>query len=215
MSFKNWFAKNVAGAGAYGEAMGRSTGENGLALGRTLYLGHGKSTKKASKGVFENAESMAAHGFVVYCRDSSVQPPATDSSSLSVLTRAAGVAFATKIAMNAANCFRDPENIRKFCRSIGASNAAYLERASPDVPMDLLTQFIQIEMPSTVTKVLDLGQPGSGDVFGVFLVEISKRSEFGSIGFQRRGLLGFDMLVTTLAEETVTAVRGAAQQFNF
>ena len=215
MGLKNWLARSVAGVDGYGNTMGRSTGENGLALGRTLYLGHGKSERKTIDCVFENAESMVKQGFDLYCRDSSKLAPAADSSNLSVLTRTAGVAFATTIAMNTANCFSNPENIRSFCRSIGSSNAAYLKEASPDIPMELFTQFLKIEVPPSVTKLVDLDRPGSGDLFGVYLLEISKRSGLASIGFQRRGILGFDDWVTTLAEQTVTAVQGAARQFGF
>jgi hypothetical protein len=41
VGMKDWLAKNVAGASAYGEVMGRLSVKNGYALGRQLYLGQG------------------------------------------------------------------------------------------------------------------------------------------------------------------------------
>ena len=142
-------------------------------------------------------------------------PGAEDSSRLSVLTRAAGVAFASIIAMDAANCFKNREHILSFCRTLGASNATYVEMMSPDIPIELLILFMRIEVPATISKVLDLTHPGSADLFGVYLGEISKQYGSGSIGFRRSGIVGFGALVTTLSEHTVTAVQGAARQFGF
>jgi hypothetical protein len=215
MGVKDWFAKNVAGAGGYGDVMGRSTAENGLALGRTLYLGHGILPGKSIQCVFEDADSMISKGYTVYCVNPSEPPPSADPSKLSVLTRAAGVAFAARVAMNAANCFRKPENPTNFRRSLGASNAAFLKQNSNDVPMELLTHFVRMELPRTVTKALDLARPGTGDMFGAILLEVSRQNQMGSAGFQRRGIVGFDTWAVSLAEETVSSVQKAAQEFGW
>jgi len=50
MGLKNWFAKNVGGAGGYGDAMGRAAAKNGLALGRTLFMGHGTQSGSRLSG---------------------------------------------------------------------------------------------------------------------------------------------------------------------
>lgn len=215
MGLKDWVAKNVAGAGAYGDSMGRSTAENGLALGRTLYVGHGISEQRTSIVVFDDAKSMLARGFKLYCTDSTTLPPSEDSSQLSLLTRAAGVAFAARVAMNVAQCFRTDENTTKFRRSLGASNAAYVGRHSPDLPMELVMHFVRMDAPKNVTQMLDLMRPGSGDLLGAILLEISRQLRTGSVGFRRTGVVGFDTWATSLAEQTVTSIQKAAQQFGW
>jgi hypothetical protein len=215
MGLRDWLAKNVAGAGAYGDSMGRSTAENGLALGRTLYLGHGKHTGVPSRFFFDDAESMISHGYSVYCDDPSRMPPNEDYSQLSVLTRAAGVAFAARVAMNAAQCFKNPENLSNFRKSLGASNAAYLSKNSPDLPMEIFTQFVRLEVPRGITQVLDLKWPGSRDLFGIILLHVSEQHEGASVGFQREGILGYKASVVPLVEETISAVQRAALEFSW
>ena len=215
MGLKDWFAKDAPGAGAYGESIGRSTAENGLALGRVLYLAHGTYSGTAKSWVFEDAESMVAEGYSVYCKNASEKPPMEDRSNLSILTRAAGIAFAAKIAMNAAQCFSKQENIRNFNRSIGAANASYVSQHSSEVPMALVTQFVHLAAPSTVTMILNLREPGTGDMFGVFLKEIANQNHGGAVGFQRSGLVGFDTWAVSLAEETVSSIQKAAMNFRW
>lgn len=220
MGLKNWFAKNVAGAGAYGGAIGRSTAENGLALGRVLYLSHGTYPGTVTDWVFDDVESMIAKGYRVYCPnafecpDPSERPPMEDRSKLSILTRAAGVAFAAKVAMNAAHCFSDEENYRKFKSSLGSANASYLSLHGSDVPLPLIEQFVLLPVPKTLAQILDLNKPGTDDLFEVFLKEISNQNDV-AVGFQRSGPIGFDTWVVTLAEETVSSIQRAASEFKW
>jgi hypothetical protein len=220
MGLKNWLAKNIAGVGAYGGAIGRSTAENGLALGRVLYLSHGTYLGIATDWVFDDAESMAAKGYRIYCPnasecpDPSERPPMEDGSKLSILTRAAGVAFAAKVAMNAAHCFSDQENYRKFKHSLGSANASYLSMHGPDVPLPLIEQFVTLPVPKTATEILDFNMPGTGDVFEVLLKEISNLNGV-AVGFQRRGPIGFETWVVTLAEQMVSSIQKAAMEFKW
>ena len=214
MGLRNWFAKNVAGARGYGESMGRSTAENGLALGRILYLAHGIGSNTATTWVFENAPSMSAKGYSVYCADPQKRPPMEDQSRLSILTRAAGVAFAAKVAMNAAQCFSRPENFRDFGRAIGAANAAYMSEHDPNVPLELVTQFVHFVPPRDVRQLLDLNKPGTDDLFGAFLREISSQNGV-AVGFQRSGVVGFGTFAVTLASETVSSIQRAAVEFRW
>jgi hypothetical protein len=215
LGLRNWLAKNVAGVGGYGDSMGRSTAENGLAIGRTLYLGHGTHAGAPTRFIFNNAETMIAQGYSVYCVDPSRMPPNEDSSQLSILTRAAGAAFAARVAMNAAQCFANPENLSNFRKSLGASNAAYIRKNSPDLSMELFTQFVGFQVPHGITKVLDLKWPGSGDLFGIMLLQISEQHKGASIGFQRNDVLGYDSLVVSLVEQTTSAIQQAAQEFSW
>lgn len=214
MRLKNWFAKNIAGAGAYGGAIGRSTAENGLALGRVLYLSHGTYNGTAPDWVIEDAESMAAIGYRAYCPNPSERPPMEDGSKLSILTRAAGVAFAAKVAMKAAQCFSNQENYRNFVHSLAAASADYVSVQSPDVPMALVTQFVHLPVPSNVTQLLDLKEPGTGDVLEVFLGEISNQNGV-TVGFQRSGPIGFETWAVTLAEQTAFSIHKAAMEFKW
>lgn len=214
MGLKEWFAKTVAGAGAYGEAIGRSTAENGLALGRVLYLAHGTYDGTAPDWVIEDGESMAAIGYRAYCPDFSNRPPMEDSSRLSILTRAAGVAFAAKVAMSAAQCFSNQENYRNFVRSLAAASADYVSAHSPDVPVALITHFVHLPKPNKVTQLLDLQQPGNGDMFEAFLGEISNQNGV-TVAFQRSGPIGFETCAVTLAEQTVSSIQKAAAEFRW
>ena len=219
MGLKRWLAKNIAGAGAYGGAIGRSTAESGLGLGRVLYLSHGTYFGTATDWVFDDGESMVARGYRVYCPnpvehpDPCERPPMEDSSKLSILTRAAGVAFAAKVAMNVAHCFSDG-NYRKFKRSLASATASYLSLHSRDVPLSLVEQFLVLPMPKKMTQLLDLDKPGTDDVFGVFLEEISKQNGV-AVGFQRGGPIGFETLAVVLAEQTVASIQRAASEFGW
>jgi hypothetical protein len=216
MGIKNWFANTVAGADAYGESMGRSTAEQGLALGRVLYLGHG--TSKANHGIhlFDDAETMVVNGFYPYCSDPEKKPPLENSSRLSALTRAAGVAFAARVAMNAANCFTKKDNLSKFRRSIGAGNTAYLKENCPELRMDLVVEYVNLEAPPTVSSVLDFKAPGTDDLLGVFLDDIVRRRKSTEhIAFQRGGILGFDTWVVPLVEQIILKTQQAGREFDW
>jgi len=215
MGLRNWLAKNLAGVGAYGGSIGRSTAENGLALGRTLYLGHGKHTGRPSRFFFDDPETMAASGYAVYCGDPRRMPPNEDRSELSVLTRAAGTAFAARVAMNTSECFANPENSSIFRKALGASMAAYLGEKSPDLPMELFMQFVRLDVPEGITKILDLKWPGSSDLFGIILMTASEQYSGGSVGFQRGGILGYSTIVVPLVEQTISAIERAAQEFGW
>jgi hypothetical protein len=165
--------------------------------------------------VFENAESLVSEGYTVYCADTNQMPPNEDSSQLSVLTRAAGVAFAARVAMGSARRFANEENRTSFNRSLGASTAPYLKESSPDLPMELVLHFINLEVPTTITSALDPENPGSGDGFGAILMEVSNQHRQASVGFQRKGILGFDHWVVSLVEETTSAIQKAANEFRW
>jgi len=215
MGLRDWFAKNVAGVEAYGASMGRSNGENGLALGRALYWGHGTYPGNSEQCVFEDEVAMAAHGYKLYCADPANRPPPEDRSRLSILTRAAGVAFAAKLAMNAAGCFSKEENMAKFRRALGASTASYLKVHSPDLPMELLLQFVGLNAPPNITTMLNLDKPGSDDFLEVLLRSVSGQIDDARIAFQRGGVMGFDMLAIPLAEQTVVMIQKAGAEFGW
>lgn len=215
MGVKNWFAKNVAGAGAYGGVMGRESAKNGLALGRILYLGHGSQPWVAYDSVFEDVDSMEAEGFMPYCTDPANWPPVEDASTLSTFTRAVGVAFAAKLTDQAGfQLFANLENKRKFSGLAGASCMAYLRENSPDITSDLLVKFFNVRLPEG-TPLVDYEQPGTDDFLGALLKLVSDENLDQSIAFQRRGILGFDKFAVELSKQTLAMIQKAASDFGW
>jgi hypothetical protein len=100
MGLKNWLGKNVAGVSAYGAVTGRESVKNGLALGRVLYLGHGKRPTPTSQVVFKDDKTMNAEGFELYCQEPLNRRAMEDSSTLSKDTRTAGTAFAIQLSVD-------------------------------------------------------------------------------------------------------------------
>jgi hypothetical protein len=70
-------------------------------------------------------------------------------------------------------------------------------------------------VPPTVTIALNPEKPGTDDLFGVILGEISNLHRLASVGFMRRGILGFDHWVVSLVEETTSAIQKAANEFGW
>jgi hypothetical protein len=212
MGLKDWLAKNVAGPSGYGQVMGREGVKNGLALGRVLYLGHGTRRTPYEASVIEDVDQMAAEGFRVYCSDPRHKPPMEDSSSLSVHTRAAGIAFAAQLAVTAAeNHFSRQENFRQFCRSLGSGTRAELDELRSVVTSELVLHYLDLPVAIGST-VLNLENPGTEDRLAVFLGEVSKQVGY-AVAFQRGGVLGFNFIAVPLAREIVVKVREAGQRF--
>jgi len=93
--------------------------------------------------------------------------------------------------------------------------AAYLGEKSPDLPMELFMQFVRLDVPEGITKILDLKWPGSSDLFGIILMTASEQYSGGSVGFQRGGILGYSTIVVPLVEQTISAIERAAQEFGW
>jgi hypothetical protein len=202
-----------AGVGAYGEVMGREAVKNGLALGRTLYLGHGTRATPSAVLVFENQDHVKTEGFTLYCTDPVRLPPAEDSSELSKQTRAAGIALAAHCSITAAYNFMKEANAEMFSRSMGDSTRTAMRQLNLDLTFDMVNHYLRLPRPVGVTQILDLEKPGLNDLFSLFLQEINKQN--GPVGFRRTGALGFDLIAVPLAGETVQTIRGATQKFGW
>jgi hypothetical protein len=208
-------AKNIAGASAYGEVMGRQSVKNGYALGRQLYLGHGTRATPSDELILADEEGMQLEGFDPYCKDPLKRPPMEDSSALSKQTRAAGIAFAVQLCLTASSNFmRNITNRRDFQRSVGASSNAEVTALNSGVTMDDVMHFIKLPSDG-VSEVLNMKDPGRRDLFGRYLEELSKQSNGGSVAFQQTGYSGFDFIVVPLAQETVSKIGEACQQFHW
>lgn len=214
MGLKDWIAKNVAGASGYGMAMGLEVVTNGLALGRTLYLGHGTRAMASDVVVFEDDDHMRSEGFTLYCTDPLNRPPMEDSSELSRHTRVAGIAFAATCTFTAASNFMKEANASAFTRSMGDRVRAELDKLKLGITHDLLDHYNRLPRPGIAT-VLNMEKPGTNDLLSVFLQEVRKHGRDGVVGFQRRGVLGFDLIAIPLAEETVKMISTATQKFDW
>ena len=213
MGLKDWLAKNTVGVAGYGDTLGREVVTNGIALGRTLYLGHGTRPTASDIVVFEDGNHLVAEGFTLYCRDPLHSPPNEDTSTLSAHTRYAGVAFAAFCTFTAASNFMKADNSSTFARSLGSSTYAALRNLG--MSTDVLTRYNDLVKASGAIKTLNMEEPGTGDLLSVFLREASKQNEGGAVGFQRSGILGFDLIVVPLARETVKLIAAATQKFGW
>lgn len=216
MGLRDWLAKNVAGPSGYGETMAREAVKNGLAVGRTLYLGHGTRTAASSLVVCADENHMKSEGFQPYCLEPLNPPPMEDASKLSKHTRIAGIAFATQCIMTAASNFMKTENADVFNRSMGASAKRELLKLDIGITVEHVLQYLRLlTLGDGIRTVLDVEEPGTGDVLSLLLAEVSKNGSSGAVVFQRRGAIGFDLIVTTLAEETIKSIAGASQKYGW
>lgn len=212
MGVKDWLAKS-AGVGAYGSVMGREAVKNGLAVGRTLYLGHGSRATACDLCVLEDDGHMVSEGFTLYCVDPLHLPPAQDSSELSRQTRAAGIALAARCAVAVASVFMTELKVTAFSRSMEGSTRSEMLRVGLDVTFEMVTRYVRLPGRTGITRVLDPEKPGTNDLLSVFLQEINR--QHGPVGFRRTGVMGFDLIVVPLWQETVKAIASATEKFSW
>jgi hypothetical protein len=216
MGLKDWLAKNVAGVSTYGEVMGRECVKNGIALGRTLYLGHGTRIAPSDRFVFKDDEEMKSNGFELYCKDPLNRPAMEDSSELSKQTRTVGIAFATQLCLTASSNFmRNDTNRGDFFRSLGASTKAEVAVQNSGIEMNGVMHFLKLPSAEGTSKVLDTNNSGTGDTLGAYLQDLSKQANNSSVAFQQKGVLGFDIIAVPLAQETVLKIREACEKFRW
>jgi len=207
----------AAGAGAYGRVVGRSAVQNGIELGRVLYLGHGFSAENPSGGVLlcEDAEEMRTKGFETYWSGVSTKPAAEDKSELSVHCRVAAVALASKLATGAAAAFfsNPAKNNREFCVALWGG----IRQAITDLNSELNFSLVEIYLGLSGgdAKVITPSLPGSNDVFGIHLSEVAKRVSGKAIAFQRSGELGFGKSALDLMQDTFEKIHEAAVKYRW
>ena len=97
----------------------------------------------------------------------------------------------------------------------GDVTPAALNSHNSGMTPDLLTHYNVLPRPAEITRVLNPENPGSGDLLGVFLEEMAMHGRGRAVGFQRRRSLGFEAIVVPLAQETMRAIRAAAEKFGW
>jgi hypothetical protein len=201
----------------FGNVMGRESVKNGAALGRTLFLGHGTHKAELSVCVFETNEQMKSQGFDLYCSDPMRKSPMEDDSNLSRHTRAAGIGFAVYCVMLFADFFTKEPNREAFIRSVGQTMRAELDRLDGGVTVDLVLHYNRVPIVTDLTKrpLLNMENPGTDDILAVMLNEIGKQVRSPSLAFQRRGIMGFDVIAIPLVKETGAGIMQAVKEFGW
>jgi hypothetical protein len=216
VGLKDWLIKNVAGVSAYGEVMGRESVKNGIAFGRVLYVSHGTCSESSQRFIFNDAEEMESNGFTPYCQDPLNRPSMEDRSQLSMGARALGMAFAVQLCLTASSNFmRNDANRRDFHHALGSGNKGELAALSGQPTMEQVLRFFNLPPNAEVSQVLNTKQPGTDDLLGTYLRELSKQEGAGRTAFQREGVLGFDLVASPLAQETVVKIREACGKFGW
>lgn len=98
---------------------------------------------------------------------------------------------------------------------MGDSARTELGQPNSGITSELLNHYNKVPRPARITQVLNLDKPGTNDLLSVLLEEAVNQSRAGAIGFQRTGVLGFDLIAVSLAEETVKMVKAATHQFGW
>jgi hypothetical protein len=133
MGLTNWMGKNLAGVSGYGSTMGREAVNNGFALARVLYLGHGKRSAAPEACLFDSSNEMKAAGFTPYCTDPTNKPSLEDATDLSKHITVVGVTFAATCAFTGAYNYMQRENASSFTHSLGGSVRAELDRLNSGI----------------------------------------------------------------------------------
>ena len=188
MSLKGWLAK-ITGPRGYGDALGRATIENSRVLSQAL--------QSSCEIISSNAAGA--------------------SSLRSKLDRTALV-FTYFLTSNAAAQYMKRENVVLFHRGLAPSivRAAVSERFFCDAATaqaELKAELTRIDSARR-TQVLNMEQPGSGDVLGLLLETLSNNLD-SALTFPRIGEHGFADRARTLAQHTLRSIAGATEQYRW
>jgi hypothetical protein len=206
----------ASGASGFGSAFGRSVYDNGLVLGRTLFLGHGtnKSSSEPIAKMFEDADAMRSAGFELFCPDVDGWKPVDKSNLLANHCGIAGMAIAAHLGMFCATFFSRDNNKSDFNRAMGAGTADKIREVKGGITVELLQTYMAIRIPAGLKFVNDK-VPGEGDLVGFFMGEVVKRSATYPVGFQRSGSLGFGKPALSLMNDTITGFENALAKFHW
>lgn len=206
----------ASGASGFGSAFGRSVFDNGLALGKTLYIGHGadRSASPAAAKLFENADAMRSAGFELYRPDLEKWKPVDTSATLTIHCCAASMAIASHLGMFCSRYFNRESNKSDFNRAMGAGTGDKLRQSGDGVSVELFQSYMNIPI-SAGLKFVNSDVPGEGDLVGFYLNEVVKRCATYPIGFQRSGPLGFGPPAVALMDDTIKGFEDALARFRW
>lgn len=206
----------ASGASGFGGAFGRSVYDNGLALGKTLYIGHGtdKSSSPATAKFFETAETMRSSGFELYCPDLERWRSVDTSATLTIHCCAASMAIASHLGMFCSRYFNRESNKSDFNRAMGAGTGDKLRQSGDGIAVELFQSYMNTATPAGL-KFVNSDVPGEGDLVGFYLNEVVKRCASYPIGFQRSGPLGFGPPAVALMDDTIKGFEDALARYRW
>ena len=223
MGFKDWLAQNVLGPEGYGDAMGRQARDGGSALANAVFLSHGTRPGAGAEMIFDTLSEMEAAGFKPRYDGAS----GLDLASLTLeeqrvfksLTRAL-IAYAFLVNSNGALQNMRRDNTSKFRNGLGPSLLQStvqcglfgdIESARGD-----LLSWIRLFESSSISSILNVDKPASGDLLEYFIVKSVELAEpVNAYGAVRAGLTGFDAVAVPLVEETLKSIVAATQHFGW
>jgi hypothetical protein len=206
----------TSGAAGFGSAFGRSAFDNGLALGKTLYIGHGtnKATSGAVAKFFNDSDEMRSAGFELFCPDSEKWKPEDLSTTMAIHCCAASMAIASHLGMFCARYFKRESNRSDFNRAMGAGTGDKLRQSKSGITVELFQSYMALQIPNG-TKFVNESAPGEGDLVGFFMNEVTKSSATYPVGFQRSGTLGFGKPAIALMNGTIKGFEDAIAKFHW
>lgn len=208
---------NAAEPSKLGSMLGRECVKNGLALGQTLFLGHGTRPGSSTVQVFESDDHMKLADFTPYCTDLRHKPPMEDQSELSRHARAAGIGFAFYCVIIFAQSFKKESNQESFIRSVAQTMRAELGELDTGITMELVLHYNRTPLNASLVKrpLLKIENPGTDDILAVMLEEVNKQVQGRALGFQKRGPLGFETIAISLTEETGRRILPLVNKFGW
>ena len=206
----------ASGASGFGSAFGRSVFDNGLALGKTLYIGHGtnKATSGAVAKFFNDSDEMRSAGFELYCPDLENWKPVDLSATMTIHCCVASMAIGSHLGMFCARYFKRESNKSDFNRAMGAGTGDKLRQSKDGITVDLFQSYMALPIPNG-TKFVNESVPGEGDLVGFFMNEVAKRCTTHPVGFQRAGTLGFGKSAIALMNDTIKGFEDAIAKFHW
>jgi hypothetical protein len=188
MGLKGWLGK-IAGPRGYGDALGRATIENSRVLSQAL--------QSSCEIINSNAAGI--------------------SGLRSTLDRTALV-FTYFLTSNAAAQYMKRQNVALFHRGLAPSvvRAAVSEGIFCDAATaqaELTAELARIDSARRM-QVLNMEQPGSGDVLGL-LLETLRNNLDDALTFSSIGEHGFADSARTLGQHTLRSIAGATEHYRW
>lgn len=210
------FLAKASGPSGFGSAFGRSVYENGMVLGKTLFMGHGKnrSSSEMVARMFEDGDAMRAAGFEQFCSDVKDWNPEEEVNHLAEHCCVAGMAIAAHLGMFCATFFGRDSSKSEFNRAMGAGTGDKLRESRNGITVELFQSYMAIRIPAGLKFVNDK-VPGEGDLIGFFMGEVARRCATCPIGFQRSGPLGFGKPALRLMNDTIKSFEDAIARFRW
>jgi len=188
MSLKGWLAK-IAGSRRYGDALGNATIESSRVLSQALQ---------------SSCEIIGSN--------------AAGASSLRYRLDRTALVFTYFLTSNAAAQYMKRENAALFHRGLAPSivRAAVSEGLFSDpatAQAELTAELTRIDSAHR-TQVINMEQPGSGDVLGLLLEALRNNLDY-TLTFSSMGEHGFAESARAVAQHTLRSIASATEEYRW